>query len=65
MSKVLGDDPFDGDGDGRKDAELPPDTLPPDEAIEDMFFGAEAAPPRGTTAPASTSARRSPTPASR
>jgi hypothetical protein len=51
MSKVLGDDPFDGDGDGRKDAELPPDTLPPDEALEDMFFGAEAAPPPGDYGP--------------
>jgi 1-acyl-sn-glycerol-3-phosphate acyltransferase len=58
MSKVLGDDPFDPkptDADGGAptvdDVEAAPDVLPPDDAIDDLFFGEEAAPPPGDYGP--------------
>ncbi len=60
MSKVLGDNPFDPkaaepDGpevpDALDAAEGAPDALPPDDAIDDVFFGEEAAPAPGDYGP--------------
>jgi len=62
MTKVLGDDPFtpkpeaaaagaDADADAAADADLAPDAVPPDEALDDVFYGEETSPPPGDWGP--------------